>query len=72
MENQDQQPIKNDENSHHEQHPVNQSKDNVTDPSGKENEDEKYTEDEIPFADGEGTQLNEAIDKQEDSDEDND
>jgi len=32
-------------------------------------EDDEYTEDEIPFADGEGTQLNEEIEGEEEDDE---
>jgi len=35
-----------------------------------ENDDEGYTEEEIPFADGEGTQLDEAIDEQDETEED--
>jgi len=55
-----------------EQFQINRSEGNA--PEGhatpKPTEDEEYTEDEIPFADGEGTQLNEEIEGPEDEEDD--
>jgi hypothetical protein len=56
-----------------EQFRVNRSEGNAADAHAtpEPSEDDEYTDDEVPFADGEGTQLNEEIEDPEDE-EDND
>ncbi len=55
-----------------EQFQINRSEGNAADghASPEQAEDEEYTEDEVPFADGEGTQLNEEINDPEDEEDD--
>ena len=56
-----------------EQFQINRSEGNAADghATPEPTEDEAYTEDEVHFADGEGTQLNEEIKDPEEEDEDN-
>lgn len=72
MKNPDQEPIREEEIPNIAQFQVDRSTGNAAEAHAPkdEEEDEDYTEDEIPFADGEGTQLDEAIDEQEESDDD--
>jgi len=67
MKNPDQETIKDDEIPNIAQFQVDRSNGNAAEGHApdEENDDESYTEDEIPFADGEGTQLDEVIDEQE-------
>lgn len=55
-----------------EQFQINRSEGNAADghATPDPSEDNEYTEDEVPFADGEGTQLNEEIEDPEDKEED--
>lgn len=55
-----------------EQFQINRSEGNAAEghTTPEPSEDDEYTEDEIPFADGEGTQLNEEIEDPENEDED--
>ncbi|RDC57909.1 hypothetical protein DU508_02855 [Pedobacter chinensis] len=72
MKNPDQEPKENDEIENIEQFQMQRSGGNAAEghPSNEDNDDEGYTEDEIPFADGEGTQLDQLIDEEEQDDED--
>jgi len=70
MKNPDQEPKESDDIKNIAQFQMQRSGGNAAEGHPSNDEDESYTEDEIPFADGEGTQLDELIDEQEQDDED--
>ena len=72
MKNPDQEPKENDEIKNIEQFQIHRSGGNASEGHlPGEDYNENYTEQEIPFADGEGTKLDELIDEEEDEKDEN-